>query len=59
MADGKVGMDKRCSGNRGLTGIELLAIGLESAPVMDEDRVSFLRLPFALYGECDIDLQVV
>jgi len=44
---------------RGLTGIELLAIGLESAPVMDVDGVAFLRLPFAFDRKGDIDLQVV
>jgi hypothetical protein len=26
---------------------------------MDIDGVSFLRLPFAFHGECDIDLQFV
>ncbi len=43
---------------RRLTGIELLAIGLESAPVMHVDGVIFPGFPPAFHGERDIDLQV-
>lgn len=50
----KVGSNKG-----GLTGIELLAIGLQSAPIMDLDLIPLLRLAFAFHGERDIDLQVI
>lgn len=42
-----------------LTGIKLLAIGQESAEIVDMDHVSLLRLSLTLDGESDIDLELL
>lgn len=52
----------RCQRRRAstrLTRIELLAIGLECALVMDIDLVALLGYAIALNGERDIDLEVI
>lgn len=41
------------------TGIELLAVGLECALVVDLDFVALLCLAFALDRQCHVDLEVV
>ena len=52
-------MARRDWGEGSLTGIELLAVGLERAPVMDVNRVALLGFPLALDRERDVDLEVV
>ena len=52
-------MPRKIQGEGSLTGIELLAIGLKRAPVMDVDRVTLVGLPLALDRERDFDLEIV
>lgn len=40
------------------TGVKLLAIGLQSAPVVNLDLVAFLSAPVTLYWQGDVDLKI-